>query len=75
MTNHTVAKDPCLRVQAENKEAWLQLIPGADVEVQPNIDEALASIESWTNSGEKCRALVTGILHLVGGVLSILQHH
>ncbi|PFH62248.1 hypothetical protein XA68_14379 [Ophiocordyceps unilateralis] len=61
-----------LTVQRRFAERWSKLDPAARVVVLPSIEEAIGYARQAAR-GEKVLAYVTGSLHLVGGVLSILD--
>ncbi|RDA91964.1 hypothetical protein CP533_1367 [Ophiocordyceps camponoti-saundersi (nom. inval.)] len=60
-----------LTVQRRLGERWSELDPEAQVVVSPSIDEAI-DFTRRVGRTEKAVAYVTGSLHLVGGVLSVL---
>ncbi|KAJ2517004.1 Folylpolyglutamate synthetase, partial [Coemansia sp. RSA 2049] len=87
--NATVFTDPELGPQKEAAAAWTRLaaqVPSAasgpaTTAVLPSIDDAVAYIESKycdaaaaaTDAGPPTHVLVTGSLHLVGGVLDVAK--
>lgn len=66
-----------LSVQRELATMWQEVDPGARVEVQSSIEEAINVIRDdiVADEGGDARkvVLVTGSLHLVGGVLEVLE--
>ncbi|KAB8336762.1 hypothetical protein FH972_021071 [Carpinus fangiana] len=64
-----------LKVQRELADVWDELDPGCTVEVRGTIQEAVESVRQLANEGdgEDVVVLVTGSLHLVGGVLEVLE--
>lgn len=67
-----------LRVQRQLAEVWHELsVKRCKCEVKPNIEEAVAWVreiaKGTSNEGEGVSVLVTGSLHLVGGVLEVLE--
>ena len=62
-----------LTVQRELAAVWDELSGGlCACEVRPSIEEAIAWVRGVAGSGE-ASVLVTGSLHLVGGVLEVLE--
>ncbi|KAK2766690.1 Folylpolyglutamate synthetase [Arachnomyces sp. PD_36] len=71
-----------LEVQKDLADTWKEIDPGTEVQVKGTIEEAvqfvreLASKENQKSSGAeeaKVMTLVTGSLHLVGGLLEVLE--
>ncbi|KAF4592022.1 Folylpolyglutamate synthase [Ophiocordyceps camponoti-floridani] len=62
-----------LTVQRRFAERWAELDPAAQVVVLPSVAEAIGHARQVAAEGETALAYVTGSLHLVGGVLSILE--
>jgi folylpolyglutamate synthase len=64
-----------LRTQQELASAWSSLIPSfpsSKIHVLPSIEHAVKEIEKIeTNSSERTKVLVTGSLHLVGGIIEV----
>ncbi|SPO02535.1 related to folylpolyglutamate synthase [Cephalotrichum gorgonifer] len=58
-----------LTLQNELAETWRALDPSTDVAVVPSIEEAVQQVREK----EQLQVFVTGSLHLVGGVLSVLE--
>ena len=78
-TNTDLAAVSKLTVQKQLAEVWKKLDPQADVFVRGTIEEAVGVVRG---NGEKSVGddedvekvvLVTGSLHLVGGVLEVLE--
>ncbi|KAJ2559353.1 Folylpolyglutamate synthetase [Coemansia sp. RSA 1933] len=71
--NFTVHNDPELGPQKEAAAVWAQLtgMPAESTTVLPSIDDAVAHIEAkyGAQHPQPAHVLVTGSLHLVGGVL------
>ncbi|KAJ2402495.1 Folylpolyglutamate synthetase [Coemansia sp. RSA 2559] len=69
--NFTVHNDPDLGPQKEAAAVWAQLtqMPATTTTVLPTINDAVAYIEAKYNKAAPTHVLVTGSLHLVGGVL------
>ncbi|KAI9104747.1 Mur ligase [Phlyctochytrium arcticum] len=82
-TNHTVSKEEVNRTQQELREAWKTLVGNsescankiADVEIHPNIEDAIHAIKRHFDVSHPAtaRVLVTGSLYLVGGLLTVLK--
>ncbi|KAI9345695.1 Mur ligase [Obelidium mucronatum] len=71
-TNFTVVKDTAMKTQYANKAAWERVSTGtihekANVHVFPTLDQAL---ELANERPTTTRALVTGSMYLIGGVLT-----
>ena len=67
-----------LSVQNALAKTWAEVDPSADAKVVRTIEEAIAIARSVAQdakkaTGEEVKALVTGSLHLVGGVLEVLE--
>lgn len=62
-----------LKVQKELASAWDQIDPQATVYVVSTIEEAVAKARGITESSEKADVLATGSLHLVGGLIEVLE--
>ena len=61
-----------LRVQRELAETYDLIDPGAKVHVLGTVEEAVARARELAD-GHKTEVLVTGSLHLVGGLLEVLE--
>lgn len=61
-----------LRVQQELAKTWNRIDPESDVHVVSTIEEAVAKARNITN-GRKVEVLTTGSLHLVGGLIEVLE--
>ena len=61
-----------LKVQRELAATWGQIDADADVHVESTIEEAVAKVRDIAD-GQKAEVLVTGSLHLVGGVIEVLE--
>ena len=78
------ADDPsdlsALTVQRELEKAWCELLSvsaeQANVQIKPTIQDAIAHVRDQAGStqAQAQSVLVTGSLHLVGGVMAHLQH-
>lgn len=65
-----------MTMQRRFADKWSSLDPGADVRVMPTIEDAVAFARRLGDGllgGEKLQVFVTGSLHLVGGVLGVLE--
>jgi folylpolyglutamate synthase len=65
-----------LRVQKALATTWAERDPSTDVQVVRTIEEAVAAVRamaSLRSGGENVTALVTGSLHVVGGLLEVLE--
>ncbi|KAJ1651736.1 Folylpolyglutamate synthetase [Dispira simplex] len=76
--NHTVAIQPDLTNQRRAAEVWRELCENHDrtceTKVLPTIDAAIACIQSSVDAkSDPTDVLVTGSLHLVGGVIDVLK--
>ncbi|KAG6336682.1 hypothetical protein ID866_2389 [Astraeus odoratus] len=63
-----------LKTQHELASAWSRLVPtypSDAVHVLPSIEHAIRTVRKFSNSAEKISVLVTGSLHLVGGVIEV----
>ena len=63
-----------LKVQRELATSWDSLDPKSSVHVLGTIEEAVAEARRLSEGG-KAEVLVTGSLHLVGGVIEVLESH
>ena len=61
-----------LKVQKELAAAWDQIDPEAQVHVVETIEEAVARARELSGNA-KAEVLVTGSLHLVGGLIEVLE--
>lgn len=59
-----------LEVQKALRDSWLRLDKNANVDVVPNIESACELIKAYD---EHVDVVVTGSLHLVGGLLVVLD--
>lgn len=67
-----------LKSQNVMAETWRKLHPGSESmaapRVLPSIEDAIALVQSLSEDGARpVDVLVTGSLHLVGGVMSLAQ--
>lgn len=63
-----------LKVQKELAEAWQEIDGKAEVSVVKTIEEAVDLVRGATRqTDEQVTALVTGSLHLVGGLLEVIE--
>ena len=74
LTNRVVAEeiDDPLRDQQRLADAWLNLLPDfpkENVHVLPSIEHAVNVVNELRDGGKEVDALVTGSLHLVGGLI------
>ena len=65
-----------MKVQSELAVAWLSLVPEFPrnkVHVLPSIEHAMRVVRGIGSEGdnEEVRVLVTGSLHLIGGVIEV----
>jgi len=73
LTAVSVATDD-LKVQQELVEAWTSLVPTFPTEnayVLPSIEHAVGIAREEASSGKPVEVLVTGSLHLVGGLIEV----
>ena len=69
----SVSKDD-LNTQQGLAEAWTSLVPTypkENVHVLPSIEHAVGVVREEANSGRPVEVLVTGSLHLVGGLIEV----
>jgi len=67
-----------LKVQQSLTKSWLSLFPdfpSSNVHTLPSIEHAIKQIDEVREAGEPVQVLVTGSLHLVGGVIEVAQLH
>lgn len=62
-----------LDVQRDLAKVWTELDAGCQVQVAPTIQDAIEGVRSVGGAGQETAVLVTGSLHLVGGVLEVLD--
>lgn len=62
-----------LRVQQELAKTWDNIDPEAQVHVLSTIEEAVGKVRELSD-GHKAEVLATGSLHLVGGLIEVLEH-
>ena len=65
-----------LTVQKGFSEVWRKLepsLPPSSIHLLPNIQEAVELVEDLSEELGELQIFVTGSLHLVGGVISILE--
>ena len=63
-----------LKTQQELAVAWTSLLPtfpSENVHVLPSIEHAVRVVREGTNNGRPVEVLVTGSLHLVGGLIEV----
>ena len=73
LTAISVSKDD-LNTQQELAEAWTSSVPTfpkENVHVLPSIEHAVAVVREQANNGRPVEVLVTGSLHLVGGLIEV----
>jgi folylpolyglutamate synthase/dihydropteroate synthase len=78
LVNRQVDSDEIEKMTLQRKFAdkWSSMDPAAHVEAVPTIQQALEharALGAELGEGESAHVLVTGSLHLVGGVLGILE--
>lgn len=76
LNNKTVAADDlaALKTQQELASAWASHIPSypkSDILVLPSIEHAVRSIDGFSVEKQPIQILVSGSLHLVGGVIEV----
>ena len=72
--NTSSADVSALTVQTSLAEVWTELDAGTEVGVMGTIEEAIQTVRKMASAkGEEVMVLVTGSLHLVGGVLEVLE--
>ncbi|KAG5648933.1 hypothetical protein DXG03_000282 [Asterophora parasitica] len=59
-----------LKTQHQLATAWSSLVPTSQIHVLPSIEHAMDAIDK-IKSSESVKVLVTGSLHLVGGVIEV----
>lgn len=70
-----------LKVQHELADAWNKLAASADspigpeteVHILPSIQHAVELVEKENREGDRTDVLVTGSLHLIGGIFEVAQ--
>jgi folylpolyglutamate synthase len=65
-----------LKTQRQLKEAWsahLPNFPTSDILVLPSIEHAVRHIDSLHDGGRPVQVLVSGSLHLIGGMIEAAQ--
>lgn len=65
-----------LRVQKALATTWAEIDPSTNVQVVRTIEEAVAAVRAMASprsGGENVATLVTGSLHVVGGLLEVLE--
>jgi folylpolyglutamate synthase len=75
LTAVSIATDD-LKVQQELAEAWTSLVPTFPTEsayVLPSIEHAVGIAREEASSGKPVEVLVTGSLHLVGGLIEVAE--
>jgi folylpolyglutamate synthase len=73
LTAVAVSKDD-LSAQRELAEAWTLLVPNfskENVHVLPSVEHAVGVVREEANNGKPVEVLVTGSLHLVGGLIEV----
>lgn len=63
-----------LKTQQELSLAWTSLLPtfpNENVHVLPSIEHAVRVVRQETSAGRPVEVLVTGSLHLVGGLIEV----
>jgi folylpolyglutamate synthase len=68
-----ISKDD-LKTQQELAEAWMSLVPTFPKEnthVLPSIEHAVGIVREEATKGRPVEVLVTGSLHLVGGLIEV----
>ena len=63
-----------LKTQQELALAWTSLLPtfpNENVHVLPSIEHAVRAVRQETSAGRPVEVLVTGSLHLVGGLIEV----
>ena len=63
-----------LKTQQELADAWTSLVPTfpkENVHVLPSIEHAVGIVREEASDGRPVEVLVTGSLHLVGGVIEV----
>ena len=69
----SISKDD-LDTQLELAEAWTSLVhtfPKENVYVLPSIEHAVGVVREEANNGRPVEVLVTGSLHLIGGLIEV----
>lgn len=73
LTAVSFSKDD-LKTQQELAEAWTSLVPNfpkENVHVLPSIEHAVGIVRAEASNDRAVEVLVTGSLHLVGGVIEV----
>jgi folylpolyglutamate synthase len=63
-----------MKIQTELAEAWSTLAPSfpkSSIHVLPSIEHAIRTVHGLQTSDRPVSVLVTGSLHLVGGVIEV----
>ena len=63
-----------LKTQQELAMAWTSLLPtfpNENVHVLPSIEHAVRVVREETSNGKPVEVLVTGSLHLIGGLIEV----
>jgi folylpolyglutamate synthase len=65
-----------LKTQQQLRKAWLSLLPSypsGHVLVLPSVEHAIKAVEELGAEGHPVQVIVSGSLHLVGGVIEVAQ--
>jgi folylpolyglutamate synthase len=57
----------------ENSEIWSEFDSNACVHISPSVEEAVGFIDNNIGSSENVDILVTGSLHLIGALLTVIS--
>lgn len=70
----SVSNDANLQVQLEMSKAWKEIQPDSNVLVYATIQDAVEYARTISKEQSKLLVLVTGSLHLVGGLLQVIEN-
>ena len=73
--NHDETAIKTMSVQKAFAEAWIRLDSMAKVTVLPSIEDALEYVEKLQHPSGMVQIFVTGSIHLIGGMLALLEGH
>lgn len=65
-----------LKTQQQLRAAWLSLLPSYppdQILVLPSVEHAVKAVEELQSEGHPVQIVVSGSLHLVGGVIEVAQ--
>ncbi|EPQ59922.1 FolC bifunctional protein [Gloeophyllum trabeum ATCC 11539] len=76
LTTHAIPENDLahLKTQKELASAWAELVPdfpSSNIHVLPSVEDAVKVVRELESPESKTQVLVTGSLHLVGGVIEV----